>query len=409
MTNSVNVTDSIEINEDVQPWDRVRILQVLGGELRALPVAFALIVLGIFFSTQSEVFLSSRNLSNLMIQSVVTGVVSLGIIFVLLVAEIDLSVAATSGVAAVFMSGLIVDYGWSRALAIVAAVLLGLLIGVISGRWTTWFGVPSFVITLGLGLLLNGVQRILLPDTGRYNLLNTGVEKIAGTFIPPTWSWVVLVVGLTLFLIIQYTTHQAKNRAGVASSLLTDVGLPVGGVALIGVIAVAVLNGHEGLPVPVVIFIGLIAVAGYVISGTQFGLYLYAVGGNIEAARRVGIKIHRVKMAAFGIAGALAAFAGVLAASRILGVSVSTGGGIGGGRLLLESIAAAVIGGVSLFGGRGRVSAALLGALVLGTVSNGLNLMGVADEIKLIVTGLLLIGAVSLDHTIERIGSSGTK
>ena len=406
MTRSISVTDPIEGDQEPQTWDGVRILQVLGGELRALPVAFALIVLGIFFSTQSDVFLSSRNLSNLMVQSVVTGIVSLGIIFVLLVAEIDLSVAATSGVAAVFMSGLIVDYGWSPTFAIMAAVLLGLLIGMASGRWTTWFGVPSFVITLGLGLVLNGVQRILLPETGRYNLLNTGVEKIAGTSIPSPWSWVFLAIGLSLFLVVQYTTHQAKRRAGVDSSLLTNVGLPVGSVTVVGIIAVAVLNGHEGLPVPVLIFIGLIAVAGYVTGETQFGLYLYAVGGNIEAARRVGVKIHRVKIAAFGIAGALAAFAGVLAASRILGVSVSTGGGIGGGRLLLESIAAAVIGGVSLFGGRGRVSAALLGALVLGTVSNGLNLMGVADEIKLIVTGLLLIGAVSLDHIIERIGNS---
>ncbi len=408
MTNSVNVEEPVEANEEPQTWNRTRVLQVLGGELRALPVAIALIFLGIFFSTQSDVFLSSRNLSNLLVQSVDTGIVALGIIFVLLVAEIDLSVAATSGVAAVFMSGLIVDSGWPPALAIVAAVLLGLLIGAMSGRWTTWFGVPSFVVTLGLGLVLNGVQRILLPDSGRYNLLNSGVEKIAGTYIPPTWSWIVLVVGLIFFLVLQYTTYQAKRRAGVESSLLTDVGLPVGGVALVGTIAVAVLNGHKGLPVPVLIFIGLIAVAGYVTSETQFGLYLYAVGGNVEAARRVGIKIDRVKMAAFGIAGALAAFAGVVAASRILGVSVSSGGGIGGGRLLLEAIASAVIGGVSLFGGRGRVSAALLGALVLGTVSNGLNLMGVADEVKLIVTGLLLIGAVSLDHTIERMGSSGS-
>jgi D-xylose transport system permease protein len=387
----------------------MRVLQALAGEFRALPVAVTLIVLGLFFSTQSDVFLSSRNLSNLLIQSVVTGIVALGIIFVLLVAEIDLSVAATSGVAAVFMSALVVDQGYSPAAAVAAAVVVGLLIGLASGRWTTWFGVPSFVITLGVGLVLNGVQRILLPETGRYNLLNSGVERIAGTFIPPTWSWVVLLVGLAAYLLIQYTTYQGKRRAGVDSSLLTDVVLPVGGVAVIGAIAVMVLNGYRGLPVPVVIFIGLLAVAGYVTSETQFGLYLYAVGGNIEAARRVGIKIHRVKMAAFAIAGALAAFAGVLAASRILGVSVSTGGGIGGGRLLLESIAAAVIGGVSLFGGRGRISAALLGALVLGTVSNGLNLMGVADEIKLIVTGLLLIGAVSLDQTIERIGSPGAR
>jgi len=398
-----------EVNpkEAPQTWDRVRTLQALSGELRALPVAIALIVLGIFFSSQSNVFLTSRNLSNLLLQSVDTGIVALGIIFVLLIAEIDLSVAATSGVVSVFMSRLIVESGWSPVAAIVVAVLVGLAIGVAAGRWTTWFGVPSFVVTLGLGLVLNGVQRILLPQSGRYNLLNTGVEKIAGSFIPPVWSWLVLAVSVILLLVLRYVKYQAKRRAGVDNSLLTDVGLPVGGATAVGAVAVAVLNGYQGIPLAVLIFVGLIGVAGYVTNETKFGLYLYAVGGNIEAARRVGINIQRVKMSAFGIAGALAGFAGVVAASRILGVSVSSGGGIGGGRLLLEAIASAVIGGVSLFGGRGRVSAALLGALVLGTVSNGLNLMGVADEVKLIVTGLLLVGAVSFDHLIERMGHSG--
>ncbi len=404
MANSVNVSEPPDA-KTTDEWGFNRVLQIIGRDLRALPVVLALMVLGIFFSTQSDVFLSSRNLSNLMLQSVVTGVVALGIIFVLLIGEIDLSVAATSGVAAVFMSMLVVEAGWSPATAIIAAVILGFFIGVISGRWITWFGVPSFVITLAVGLLLNGVQRVLLPDTGRYNLLNSGVEELAGTSIPAPWSWLALAVGLSLFIVVRFTFFQAKQRVGIESSLVADVLFPVAGVAAVGAIVVAVLNGHEGLPVPVVIFIGLIAVAGYVTNETQFGLYLYAIGGNVEASRRVGIKISRVKMAAFGIAGALAAFAGVIAASRILGVSVSSGGGIGGGRLLLEAIAAAVIGGVSLFGGRGRVSAALLGGLVLGTVSNGLNLMGVADEVKLIVTGLLLIAAISLDHTLEKIGN----
>lgn len=150
------------------------------------------------------------------------------------------------------------------------------------------------------------------------------------------------------------------------------------------------------------IFAVLLGLGGYVLRETQFGLYLYAVGNSDEAARRAGIKVPRIKTAAFAIAGGIAALAGVIAASRTLGVGVFSGGGVGGGTLLLESIAAAVIGGVSLFGGRGSIHAALLGALVIGTVQNGLNLMGVENEVRLIVTGLLLVLAVSIDKLIEK-------
>jgi D-xylose transport system permease protein len=162
------------------------------------------------------------------------------------------------------------------------------------------------------------------------------------------------------------------------------------------------MNSHQGIPLPTLIFAILLMVGGYVLKETTFGLSLYAVGNNDEAARRAGIKVAAVKMAAFGIAGGIAALAGTIAASRTLGVGVFSGGGVGGGTLLLESIAAAVIGGVSLFGGRGAIYSALLGALVIGTVQNGLNLMGVENEIRLIVTGLLLVLAVSIDTIIEK-------
>ena len=177
---------------------------------------------------------------------------------------------------------------------------------------------------------------------------------------------------------------------------------PLVGGAVFGVVVVRVLNSHQGIPLVTLIFAILLGVGAYVLKETTFGLHLYAVGNNDEAARRAGIKVANVKMAAFAIAGGIAALAGVIGASRALGVGVFSGGGIGGGTLLLESIAAAVIGGVSLFGGRGSIHAALLGALVIGSVQNGLNLMGVENEIRLIVTGLLLVLAVSIDKLIER-------
>lgn len=379
----------------------------LGNELRFVPVAVGLVALFIFFAFQSDVFLTSRNLNNLLIQSTVTGIIALGLVCVLLTGEIDLSVAATSGVASVLMAKLVVDSGMSIPLAISIGVLTGAVIGTVSGRWITLIGVPSFVVTLGVGLMLNGVQLFMLPHTGRYNLLNTGVEDLAATYVSGALAWAIVLGAIALFALARITTHRSRLRAELPASALAGVVLPTGivAVALIGMLIF--LENLRGLPMPVILFFGLLGVMSYIASETRFGVYLYAIGENAEAARRAGIKVDRIKIAAFAMAGALAAFAGILSASRSLGVSVSSGGGVGGGALLLESIAAAVIGGVSLFGGRGMIIGVLFGALIIATVANGLNLMGVANEARLIVTGLLLVIAVSIDRGIEKLAGPG--
>jgi D-xylose transport system permease protein len=389
------------------PTRRRSLADLFATDLRALPVVIGLIALGVFFSFENSIFLSPRNLSNLVIQSTVTGILALGLTFVLLVKEIDLSIAAISGVTSVLMAKLIVDFGVPVWAAILISMAFGALLATASARWVTWIGVPSFVVTLGLGLALNGLQLMLLPSTGRYSLLGTGVEKIAGTSIAGVWAWVILAIGLGVFALISAWNFIQRQRAGLEASAIRLLIAPVGVAAVTGVLVVAILEQHQGVPVIAVIFAVLLALASYVVNSTQFGLYLFAVGNSDEAARRAGVNVARIKMAAFAISGAVAALAGTIAASRILGVSVSSGGGIGGGALLLESIAAAVIGGVSLFGGRGQVSAALLGALIIGTVSNGLNLMGVENEVRLIVTGLLLVLAVSIDRIIERLAGPG--
>jgi D-xylose transport system permease protein len=376
--------------------------ELLASDLRALPVVVGLIALWIFFAIQNEVFLSAQNLSNLLVQSTVVGIMALGLMFVLLVKEIDLSVAAINGVTSVLMARLIVESGFSPSAAIACALVFGVLIGCLSARWMTFVGVPSFVVTLGLGLALNGAQLLLLPPTARYSLMGTGIDQIAQTRIEGAAAWMCLLLGLLVYGGLSLSDLWRRRRAGLSASLLSGVALPLGGAAVLGVAVLMVLNAHQGVPVMVLVFALMLGLGGYVLKETQFGLYLYAVGNNDEAARRTGIPVGRIKMAAFGIAGGVAAIAGVLAASRTLGVGVFSGGGVGGGTLLLESIAAAVIGGVSLFGGRGSVHAALLGALVIGTVQNGLNLMGVENEIRLIVTGLLLVLAVSIDKLIEK-------
>ncbi len=376
--------------------------ELLTSDLRALPIVVGLIALWIFFTIESDVFLTPRNLSNLLVQSTVVGIMALGIMFVLLVKEIDLSIAAINGVTAVFMAKLVVEHGVSPWIAVPIGIAIGAAIGASSARWVTYVGVPSFVVTLGLGLALNGVQLLLLPDTARYGLMNTGIVKIAQAKIDGAAAWLVLVIAVVMVAALVLTSVAQRRKQGLEVAMGTRVLLPIIGTALFGALVVWILNLHQGIPLVVLIFGILLGIGGYVLTQTQFGLYLYAVGNNDEAARRSGIKVDRVKMAAFAIAGGIAALAGVIAASRTLGVGVFSGGGVGGGTLLLESIAAAVIGGVSLFGGRGSIYAALLGALVIGTVQNGLNLMGVENEIRLIVTGLLLVLAVSIDKIIEK-------
>lgn len=376
--------------------------ELLSSDLRALPIVLGLVALWVFFASQSDVFLTARNLSNLLVQSTVVGIMALGLMFVLLVKEIDLSVAAINGVTSVFMAKLIVEFGFSPWIAVPIAIMIGAIIGSLSARWVTYVGVPSFVVTLGLGLALNGLQLILLPETARYSLNGTGLEKIALTNIGGIGAWVVLLIGLAVFAALVFSDVSNRAKAGLETPFMKSIVVPIAAAGAFGIVVVAILSAHQGIPLVVLIFAILLGIGGYVLKETQFGLYLYAIGNNDEAARRSGVKVARMKMAAFAIAGGIAALAGVIAASRSLGVGVFSGGGVGGGTLLLESIAAAVIGGVSLFGGRGAIHAALLGCLVIGTVQNGLNLMGVENEVRLIVTGLLLVLAVSIDKLIEK-------
>jgi D-xylose transport system permease protein len=384
------------------PVQRRTFGELLANDLRALPIVIGLVALWIFFSLQNGVFLTPRNLSNLLVQSTVVGIMALGLMFVLLVKEIDLSIAAINGVTSVLMAKAIVEYGVPPWAAVPMAMLIGAAIGSCSARWVTFVGVPSFVVTLGLGLALNGLQLILLPETARYTLQNTGIERIALTNISGIWAWLVLAVGMLAFAGLSISNSARRRKAGLSAPVLQTVIIPTLVAAIFGTVIVAILMANQGIPLVVLIFAVLLGIGGYVLTHTQFGLYLYAVGNNEEAARRSGIKVPRIKMAAYAIAGGIAALAGVISASRTLGVGVFSGGGVGGGTLLLESIAAAVIGGVSLFGGRGAIHAALLGALVIGTVGNGLNLMGVENEVRLIVTGLLLVLAVSIDKLIEK-------
>lgn len=374
-------------------------LDAIAGRYRVVPVLLMLAAIWAFFASQNPAFVGNRNLTNLLVQIVVTATIALGIVFVLLLAEIDLSVAANSGASATLTAILVVNHGWPSWLGLLGGLVAGGVIGLVQGAVVTQFGVPSFVVTLGSQLILLGAILTLLPGgTGQVSLFNTGIATLSSTYLPPAWGWLLMALGVGAFVMLRLFTAREARRRGLGTGIVRAVVVPGVAVAATGVVAVAVLNSYLGVPLPVVILFGLLAVFSYITTQTRFGLHLYAVGANPDAARRAGISVARAKMIAFTIAGALAALGGILAASRLLGVSASSGTGT----VLLESIAAAVIGGTSLFGGRGSVWDALLGALVIGSISNGLDLMGAQTVVKFVAEGLILVLAATVDAMLTR-------
>jgi D-xylose transport system permease protein len=381
------------------PSHKHALLEAIAGRYRIVPVLVMLVLIWVFFDAQNSDFLGDRNLTNLLLQIVVTATIALGIVFVLLMAEIDLSVAANSGACATLTAILVVNHGWSSGLGIAAGIAAGATIGLLQGAVVTRFGVPSFVVTLGSQLILFGAILQLLPGgTGQVSLFGTGVADISGTYLSPAVGWIVALAAVAVFVLLQLGSARAARRRGLNNGVLRSVALPSIAVAGATVLVVTTLNGYLGVPLPAVILFALLAVSSYATTQTRFGLHLYAVGGNPDAARRAGIRVDRLKMVAFMIAGALAALGGILAASRLLGVSASSGQGT----LLLESIAAAVIGGTSLFGGKGSVWDALFGALVIGSISNGLDLIGAQTVVKYVAEGSILIMAAAVDAIITR-------
>jgi D-xylose transport system permease protein len=276
--------------------------------------------------------------------------------------------------------------------------MTGSVIGLLQGLIITRFRAPAFIVTLGTALAMQGLLLTLLPRSGSIPLSGTGIEVVANSFFGPLTGYGFLAFGVVIAAVLLNQSMLQRRRHGAAVNGLLAVWLPAAVLAVGGAGVVTVLNLDRGTPTPVAILIVLLAVMAYVTTQTRFGTYLYAIGGNPEASRRAGINIGGVRLAVFVLAGAFAGIAGVIYASRTLGVSAQSGGGT----LLLEAVAAAVIGGASLFGGRGSVWAALLGALLIGSISNGLSLVSAPTEVKYFVQGGVLVLAVVVDSLLSR-------
>ena len=373
------------------------------GDLGPLPVIAGLVVIAVVFGSLNDHFLSAENLTNLALQMAATGTIALGVIMVLLLGEIDLSVGSVSGLSAVLMTIFNVNHGLNPLLAVVLAILLAAVIGLVHGLMFTKLGMPSFVVTLAGLIGWQGLLLYLLGKEGTINLPFDGaIAKLSDTWLPPALSWVLVVVIAGVYGGTSLAARRARGRADLPVPALTWTVVRVVVLTVLLCATVAVLNNDRGVPLTLVIFATLVVLLDLVLRHTVGGRWIYAVGGNAEAARRAGINVTAIRLTAFVAASSLAAAGGILAASRLVAVNQSSGGS----DILLNAIAAAVIGGTSLFGGRGRTYAALLGILVIQSITNGMLLLNVDSSVRFMVTASVLALAVAID-SLARKGRPG--
>jgi D-xylose transport system permease protein len=364
------------------------------GELGSLRVLIGIAVIWTIFQLSNDRFLSAVNLSNLTLQIAAVATISIGVVLVLLLGEIDLSVGAVSGLAAAVMSVMSVNEGLSPVLALLLGLLVGTTIGFFNGFMVTTFGIPSFVVTLAGLLGWQGVHLAVLGSTGSINLpADTAITDLTSTFFDPFVGWVLAIVAIGAYAGSLLLARRRRVVAGLESPPIPSLALKIGLVAAAIVAAVLILNEDRGVPLAALIVIVLMVVFSFITERTRYGRHIFAVGGNEEAARRAGIRVKRIKLSVFMLASTLAAAGGILAAARLTAVNQQSGSG----DILLLAIAGPVIAGTSLFGGRGFIWSALLGAIVIGSISNGMDLLGLDSDIKFMVTGAVLLAAVTID------------
>ena len=368
------------------------------GELGTLPVIVGIAVIWAIFWLANDRFLTPGNLTNLALQLVATGTIALGVVLVLLLAEIDLSVGPVSGVTAAVMAVLNVKQGWPGWLSILAALAAGAAIGALHGFWVTRFRVPAFVVTLAGFLAWTGALLLVLGETGTVNLTDPAITGLTSTFFIPLDAWLLAVVVIAGYAGAKLWERRRRAAAGLPVVPIQVMVTRIVVIAVFLLAAAAVLAADRGLPLAMVIFVALVVLVDLLINRTRFGRHVLAVGGNPEAARRAGIQVDNVRLVVFTLASTLAAFGGIMAASRLLAVNQSSGAA----DTTLNAIAAAVIGGTSLFGGRGSAYSALLGGLVIISIQNGMNLLGAESDIRFIVTGAVLLLAATVDALSRR-------
>ena len=384
-------------------WGRVR-----GGDLGTLPAVLGLIVLSLIFGVARDTFFSPLNFANLFNQGAQVVFIAMGLIFVLLLGEIDLSAGFASGVCGAVMAILMTKHGWAWPGAIAAALVTGLVIGFALGFLVSKIGIPSFVVTLAAFLGFQGLLLVLLGGGTNITITNSFVLKLNNSTLSPLWSWIVAIVAVVGYALSQLNRVRGRAKRGLVTDPMGIVLLRVGGLAVVTFAATAVLARQrainpaiaslKGMPIVIPIIAVFLVLWTFVLSRTAYGRHVYAVGGNSEAARRAGIPVDRIRISVFVIGSFMAAIGGILAVSRQTSVDPNTGGS----NILLYSVGAAVIGGTSLFGGKGKIIHAIIGGAVIAVIDNGMGLLGFSSGQKFIFTGLILLIAASVDALARR-------
>ncbi|WP_432048065.1 sugar ABC transporter permease [Streptomyces asiaticus] len=371
-----------------------------GGAFGAVPVLLGLLAIWITFQVLNPYFLSPRNLSNLSVDIVGTGMIAIGVIFVLLIGEIDLSVGSVSGLASALFAVLNVNFGMPEPPAIILGVLCGTAVGFVHGFFTAVVGVPAFVVTLA-GLL--GWYGLMLSIMGAYGTINLDDQGLVAQltnyyFSDVAAAYALAALGTAGYFLTAWRDVQRRRAAGVPTRPPVWIAVRTGVLAVLAFAAAYVLNQFQGLPLALLIFLVVLVILDYVLRRTAYGRMIFALGGGVEAARRAGVNVAWVRTSAFMMSSTMAAIGGLFLASRINSVSqtsVTTD-------LLMNAIAAAVIGGTSLFGGRGSTWSALLGVLVIQSIASGVALMDIQTAVQFMITGGVLLLAVVIDTLSRR-------
>ncbi|MFI5659012.1 sugar ABC transporter permease [Streptomyces sp. NPDC051684] len=374
--------------------------KIKGGDLGAIPVVIGLIIIGAIFQSLNSAFLGAENINNILVAMVATGMMSVGIVFVLMLGEIDLSVGSVSGVSSAITAVLSVTHGMNEWLAVLISLAAGALIGALHGFFFARLGAPAFAVTLAGLLFWNGFMLQILGSNGTINIDGDGVVGKLTTYY---FSDVAAAYGLAVIAILGYFVptflgNRRREAAGIPSRPLSDIVLRTVLLA-IALFAVAVIfNQYKGLPLAVLLFGIVLVGTDFLLRRTSYGRKVNALGGSVEASRRAGINVTAIRISVFSLAGLFAAVGGLFWASKIAAANQSAGAG----DLLMNVIAAAVIGGTSLFGGRGRTWNALLGVLVITSIQYGLALQGIATPIQYMITGGVLLATVVIDSITRK-------
>ena len=379
-----------------------------GGDMGSLPAILGLIVLFVVFSSLNDRFLTTYNMANLVVQAGSICVLAMGLVFVLLLGEIDLSAGVTGGAAATIIALMLIDYDWSWWMATLAGVAVGAVIGLAIGVLVSTLGIPSFVVTLAFFLALQAVPLKLIGSGGSLRFNDEVLRGLTIKNVPVTAGWIAAIAIVVGFAALSFWRYRSRSARGLVHKPLALVIIQILVLAAIVLGMTALLSTNRapnpdlftisGIPWVLPVVVALLLFWTFVLTKTRFGRHLYAVGGNAEAARRASISVTRIKIVAFVICSSMAAISGLLLASYTGKVSP----GSGGGNVLLYAVGAAVIGGTSLFGGRGRAIDAVIGGLVIATIPNGLGLLNQASYINFLVTGGVLLLAASVDAISRR-------